>query len=129
VAQRVLKKEKPGKVMRFSDIIKGRTSEGREKHIPYIGLLRGQGSKAKDRVEIEVGKEAPHPNTQEHHICWIQAFGVKKDGQVIDLRRKDFKAGEGKPLYVFDLDASDFKHLFAFSYCNQHGVWEWHMEL
>ena len=129
VAQRVMKKEKPGKVMHFSDLVRGRTAEGREKHIPSIELIKGQGKMGKDLVEIVVGREAPHPNTVEHYIVWIQAFGVKKDGRIMDLGREVFKPEKGKPVYAFELDSSEFKHLFSFSYCTLHGVWEQHLEL
>jgi superoxide reductase len=129
VAHRVMKKEKPGKVVRFSDLIRGRTSEGKEKHIPFIEMAKGQGPGGKDLVEIEVGKQAPHPSTPEHYIVWVQAFGAKKDGQVLDLGRKVFRPGDGKPVYQFEIDSSQFKHLFSFAYCNQHGVWEQHLEL
>jgi len=78
VAQRVMKKEKPGKVMHFSDLVRGRTSEGREKHIPGIELIKGQGKMGKDLVEIVVGRESPHPNTAEHYVVWIQASALKK---------------------------------------------------
>jgi superoxide reductase len=122
VAQRVMKKEKPGKVVHFSDIVRGRNSEGREKHIPSIELIKGPVKKGKDMVEIVVGRE-------EHYIVWIQAFGVKKDGHVLDLGRAIFKPGEGKPIYPFEIDSSGFKHLFSFSYCTLHGVWEQHLEL
>jgi superoxide reductase len=129
VAQRAIKKEKPGKIVHFSDLVKGSTSEGKEKHIPAIELMKGRGSAGKDLVEIQVGRELPHPNTPEHYIVWIQAFGVKKDGQILDLGREVFKPVVSKPIYAFDINASDFKHLFSFSYCNVHGVWEQHLEL
>ncbi len=129
VAQRVMKKEKPGKVVRFSDLIRGRTSEGKEKHIPFIEMAKRQGSGGKDLIEIEVGKQAPHPNTPEHYIVWVQAFGAKKDGQVLDLGRQVFRPRAGKPVYQFEIDSSQFRHLFSFAYCNQHGVWEQHLEL
>ena len=129
VAQRVMKKEKPGKVVHFSDLVRGPTSEGREKHIPSIELIKGQGKMGKDLVEIVVGREAPHPNTVDHYIVWIQAFGAKKDGHVLDLGREVFKPDIGKPVYAFEIDSSGFKHLFSFSYCTLHGVWEQHLEL
>jgi superoxide reductase len=129
VAQRVVKREKPGKIIRFSDLIKGRTSEGKEKHMPTIELASGQGKHGNDVVEITVGRQAPHPNTADHYIVWIQAFGVKKDGHVLDLGRATFKPGGGEPLYSFEIDASKFDHLFSFSYCNVHGVWEQHLEV
>jgi superoxide reductase len=125
----VMKREKPGKVVHFSDLVRGRTSEGREKHIPNIELIKGQGKIGKDVVEIVVGREVPHPNTAEHYIVWIQAFGVKKDGHVLDLGRGFFKPTIGKPVYEFEIDSSEFKHLFSFCYCTLHGVWEQHLEL
>lgn len=129
VAQRVMKKEKPGKIMRFSDLVKGRNSEGKEKHIPSIEMMKGQGKGGKDLVEVVVGREAPHPNTPEHYIVWIQLFGVLKDGHILDLGRAVFKPGVGKPVYSVEIDGSQFNHLFSFSYCNLHGVWEQHMEI
>jgi len=129
VAQRVMKKEKAGKVMYFSDIVRGRPSEGKEKHIPAIELIKGQGKQGKDLVEVVVGREAPHPNTPEHYIVWIQAFGVQKDGHVLDLGRTVFKPGADKPVYSFDIASSEFRHLFTFCYCNIHGVWEQHLEI
>jgi len=129
VAQRVMKKEKPGKVVHFSDLARGRTSEGKEKHIPSIELIRGQGKMGKDLVEITVGREASHPNTVDHYIVWIQAFGVKKDGHILDLGREVFKPEKGRPVYAFEIESSEFKHLFSFSYCTQHGVWEQHLEM
>ena len=42
-----------------------------EKHVPVIDAP--ESFKAGDWVEVSatVGKEIPHPNTTEHHICWI----------------------------------------------------------
>ncbi|MGD0854903.1 MAG: desulfoferrodoxin family protein [Dehalococcoidia bacterium] len=115
--------------MRFSDLVKGRNSEGKEKHIPSIEMMKGQGKGGKDLVEVVVGREAPHPNTPEHYIVWIQLFGVLKDGHILDLGRAVFKPGVGKPVYSVEIDGSQFNHLFSFSYCNLHGVWEQHMEI
>jgi superoxide reductase len=39
---------------------------------------------------VVVGKEVPHPNTVDHHIAWIELYGVKKNGQVMNLGRVDF---------------------------------------
>ena len=91
--------------------------------------MKGQGKQGKDLVEIMVGREAPHPNSPEHYIVWIQAFGVLKDGHILDLGRETFKPCIGKPVYAFDIDVSKFDHLFSFSYCNVHGVWEQHLEV
>ena len=129
VAQRVIKKEKPGKGIHFSDIVKGQTSEGKEKHIPFISVMNHQGQNGKDIVEILVGKEVPHPSTADHYIMWIQALGMNKDGRLVDLGRQIFKPIKDKPLYALELDSSEFKYIYALSYCNLHGIWEHYLEL
>jgi superoxide reductase len=91
--------------------------------------MKGQGKGGKDLVEVVVGREVPHPNTPEHYIVWIQLFGVLKDGHILDLGRAVFKPGIDKPVYSMEIDAAQFNHLFSFSYCNLHGVWEQHMEI
>ena len=68
--------------MRFHDILKGMESEGKEKHVPVIEIGKGKGEGGADIVHVVVGKETPHPNTVEHHIDWIELFGVKQDGLV-----------------------------------------------
>lgn len=73
--------------MQFKDILKNVESEGKEKHVPVIEIGKGRGKGGVDIVHVVVGKETPHPNTVEHHIDWIELFGVKKDGQVINLGR------------------------------------------
>jgi superoxide reductase len=47
----------------------------------------GKGEGGADIVHVVVGKETPHPNTVKHQIDWIELFGVKKDGQVVNLGR------------------------------------------
>ncbi|MBE9515041.1 MAG: desulfoferrodoxin, partial [Chloroflexi bacterium] len=73
--------------MKFGDILKGKEAEGKEKHVPIIEVGKGKGEAGVDIVHVIVGKEVPHPNTVEHHIAWIELYGVKKDGQVINLGR------------------------------------------
>ena len=71
-----------------------------------------------------VGKETPHPNTIEHHIAWIELFGVKKDGQVINLGRCGFAPSFTNPNVSFHVPVDQFKAFYALSYCNIHGVWQ-----
>ena len=66
--------------MRIQEILKTAESEGKEKHVPVIEIGKGEGGT--DTVRVIVGKETPHPNTVEHHIEWLELYGVKKDGQV-----------------------------------------------
>jgi len=81
---------KRGEKMKFADILKGAESEGKEKHVPIIEIDKERGREGVDIVRVVVGKDVPHPNTVEHHIAWIELYGVKKDEQVIDLGRTAF---------------------------------------
>ena len=57
--------------MNWSEIIKGEEDQGKEKHIPHIMLDRGHKA-GKDVVRGVVSHESPHPNTEGHHIAWIE---------------------------------------------------------
>ncbi len=110
--------------MRFQDIVKDAKSEGKEKHVPVIEIGKGKGEGGADIVHVIVGKETPHPNTTEHHIAWLELFGVKKTGQVINLGRATFAPAYTNPEARFQVPLADFKALCALAYCNIHGVWE-----
>jgi len=110
--------------MKFGEILKGRESEGREKHVPAIEIGRGRGKEDVDVVRVVVGKDVPHPNTAEHHIAWIELYGVKKDGQVVDLGMTAFAPGYTNPNVRFQVPVPEFKTFCALAYCNIHGVWE-----
>jgi len=109
--------------MEFGDLLKGVEAEGKEKHVPYIEVGKGRGREDVDVVRVVVGKEVPHPNTVEHHIEWIELYGVKKDGQVVDLSRADFAPTYTNPNVRFQVPVTEFKAFCALAYCNIHGVW------
>ena len=115
--------------MQFGDILKDAASEGKEKHVPFIEVMAAHGSEANDLVHVMVGKETPHPNTIEHHIAWVELFGVKKDGQVINLGRSDFAPSFTNPNISFHAQVDQFKAFYALSYCNIHGVWQNSLEV
>ncbi len=110
--------------MQFQEILKGAESEGREKHVPVIEIGRGRGEAGADIVHVVVGKEIPHPNTVEHHIDWIELFGVKKDGQVISLGRAALAPVYTNPNVRFQVPVAEFKAFCALTYCNIHGLWQ-----
>jgi superoxide reductase len=110
--------------MRFGDILKSKEAEGKEKHVPVIEIGKGKGEGGADIVHVVVGKEVPHPNTVEHHIVWVELYGVKKDGQVIDLGRSDFAPSYTNPNVRFQVPVAQFKAFCALAYCNIHGLWE-----
>lgn len=110
--------------MKFEEILKGILAEGKEKHLPVIEVGKGRGKNEVDVVRVFVGKEIPHPNTIEHHIAWIELYGVKQDGQVVDLGRAAFAPAFTNPNARFQVPVGDFKAFCALSYCNVHGVWQ-----
>jgi len=110
--------------VQFKDILKSVESEGKEKHVPVIEIGKGRGESEADIVHVVVGKETPHPNTVEHHIAWVELFGVKQDGQVINLGRTVFTPTYTNPNVRFQMSVAEFKAFCALAYCNIHGVWE-----
>ncbi len=110
--------------MEFPEIIKTRESEGREKHVPTITIDKGH-KEGMDIVRVVVGHEVPHPNTVEHHIPWIELYGVKKDNdKVISLGRAACAPVFSNPNVRFQVNQmEDFKSFHALAYCNIHGLW------
>ena len=93
--------------MKFGDILKSAEDEGKEKHVPVIEV---EGT---DTVRIIVGKEIPHPNTVEHHIEWIELFGIKDNDQVISIGRTTFEPTFADPNVAFKVKTDEFKAFCA----------------
>ncbi len=111
--------------MDFQNLVKGKENEGKEKHVPVIEIIREHGEEQLDMVRVIVGKDVPHPNTVEHHIAWIELYGVMKDGQVVNIGKVDLTPVYTKPDMGFRINGiDDFKAFCALEYCNVHGVWQ-----
>ena len=111
--------------MQFADILKDAASEGKEKHVPTIEVIREHAGEKVDLIHVTVGKKTPHPNTVEHHITWLEVFGVKKENnQVVCLGRANFGPTYTNPNISFHTTTDDFKAICALSYCNIHGLWQ-----
>jgi superoxide reductase len=110
--------------MDFCGILKTGKDEGKEKHVPHITIDKGH-KEGKDIVRVVVGHDVPHPNTVEHHICWIELYGEKKDNQVIYLGRAAWAPVYSNPNVRFQVNGiEEFKSFQALAYCNIHGVWQ-----
>jgi superoxide reductase len=72
-----------------------------------------------------VGHNTLHPNTVEHHIAWIELYGVRKDNkQVITLGRAACAPVYSNPNVRFQINRiGDFESFYALAYCNIHGLW------
>ena len=110
--------------MQFAEILKSPEVEGKEKHVPTIEIIKDHGSAGANFVRVVVGKETPHPNTVEHHIAWAELYGVKPEGQVINLGQATFAPSYTSPQASFMVPIEQFKSFCAVSYCNIHGVWQ-----
>jgi superoxide reductase len=111
-------------------IIKTEKDEGKEKHVPTITKDKGHIS-GQDIIRVVVGHEVAHPNTPEHHIAWIELYGVKKDDdQVINLGRAAWVPVYSNPNVRFQVNQIEaFKAFHALAYCNIHGLWSNSLEV
>ena len=109
--------------MSFGDVLKGAQEEGKEKHAPIIEIEKSDSDEPAI-VRVIVGKEVPHPNTVEHHIEWIELYGVKENGQVVCIGKADLEPVFAEPNVCFSVKVKEFKTLYALEFCNIHGVWE-----
>ena len=108
--------------MAFGDILKNEDSGGKEKHVPTIDI--GKGADGADVITVLVGKEIPHPNTVEHHIAYLEVYGVKGDEQVVALAKAEFGPSYTSPKVTIETSLADVETVYAISYCNIHGLWE-----
>ena len=105
-----------------------------EKHVPVITLPGGAKPGEAFDAEVAVGKEIPHPNTAQHHICWIALHFVPDGSNTsIELGRADFSAhgaslsdapgpAATEPSARFRVRLAVPGVLHATAYCNLHGL-------
>ncbi|MDY6838116.1 MAG: desulfoferrodoxin family protein [Thermodesulfobacteriota bacterium] len=110
--------------MNPGELIRTEEDEGKEKHVPHIEIDKGHKS-GQDIIRVVVGHEAAHPNTPEHHIVWMELYGVRKDNnQVINLGRASCAPVYSNPNSRFQINhMEDFRSFYALAYCNIHGLW------
>ncbi|MEO0270329.1 MAG: class II SORL domain-containing protein [candidate division WOR-3 bacterium] len=108
----------------------------KEKHSPVIEIIGEVKKGEKIRIEVSVGKEISHPNTTQHHISWIDVFFLPNGEKFpYHLGRFEFlshgSSTQGpdtstvytEPIVIFDFKTEKNGEIFAFSYCNIHGLW------
>lgn len=133
----MIKKNRNGGVlMKLGDMIQSGDFKG-EKHVPVIEAPAKVKAGEAFKVCLSVGKEIPHPNKPEHHICWMQLFYKPTDGKfVIELAKFDYTAHAAAmdpaapgPAMTEPSSSALVKlvksgTLIVQSYCNIHGLWE-----
>lgn len=110
----------------------------KEKHVPVIESADKVKKGEFFKVNVSVGKEIAHPNTTEHHIRWIEVYYLS-DGEKFpyQIGKFEFTAhGEStlgpntSTVFTHPEVACNFKAdkpgtIFASSYCNIHGLWQY----
>lgn len=122
--------------MKIGELVQSGDWKG-EKHVPVIEAPDKVSAGELFDVVLSVGKEIPHPNTTEHHICWIKLlFKPEGDKFAYEVGEVRFDghgasvkgANEGPvftdPYGVIRLKLSVSGTLVATSSCNIHGLWE-----
>jgi superoxide reductase len=114
----------------------------KEKHVPVIDTVDKIKKGEIAKININVGKEIPHPNTTEHHISWIAVYFLPK-GEKFPYQIGNFEftshgaSTQGlntstvytEPAISLSLKTEKSGTIFASSYCNIHGLWESFQEL
>ncbi len=106
-----------------------------EKHVPVIDAPATAKAGEVIDIEVDVGKEIPHPNTAQHHIVWMALHFVPDGANTsIELGRVDLSAHGASmsetPGPAFTEPSARFRvrlavsgTLHATAYCNLHGLW------
>ena len=100
-----------------------------EKHVPVIDCLDTVTADDLFEVNVAIGKEIAHPNTNEHHISWVSLyFQPEGDKFPYQVGHYEFTA-HGSAVYVHHAVSTCLKiskpgTLFAVSLCNIHGLWQ-----
>ena len=106
-----------------------------EKHVPVVTAPSAAKAGEPFDVEVDVGKEIPHPNTAQHHIAWMALHFVPAGANTsIELGRVELSAHGAsmtdKPGPAFTEPSARFRvrlavsgTLHATAYCNLHGLW------
>jgi len=114
----------------------------KEKHVPVIDAPAKVKKGEFFNVKVEIGKEIPHPNTTEHHICWIDVYFLP-EGETFPYQigkiefcshGESIQGPNTSTVYTHPAGVLHFKTdksgtIIASSYCNIHGLWQNYQEL
>lgn len=114
----------------------------KEKHIPVIDAPDKAKKGDVVKISVVVGKEMPHPNKTEHHICWIEVYFLPQGEKFpYQIGKTEFSAHgasingpDTSTIYTQSEITVSFKTdkagtIYASSYCNIHGLWQSSAEL
>jgi len=95
-----------------------------DKHAPVVVCAPTAERGLPFSVTVRIGTNAKHPNTLEHHFCYVQLWDLET---LVAETRFDHRALGDKPLHIeaqFTLIPQRSLRLTAMAYCNQHGLWQ-----
>lgn len=91
-----------------------------KKHLPIIETPESVEANTPFEVTVTVGKLLTHPNTEGHHIQFVELYADR-----VYLARVDFTPVLTEPTAKLEIALSKSATLRAFERCNLHGVWEY----
>jgi len=107
-----------------------------EKHVPVINIKGTPKKNENIQIKVNIGEEIPHPNKTEHHISWIELYFLPEGenfpymlGKVdfmshgASVKGPDTSTVYTEPDAVFNFKTGKSGTIYAFSYCNIHGLW------
>jgi len=106
-----------------------------EKHVPVIHAPEKAKKGDVIEVNVNIGEEIPHPNTQEHYIAWIKVFFHPEGAKFpVEVGTYNFSSHGEQGILTEPYVNTRFKveksgTIYATSYCNIHGLWENSMEI
>lgn len=115
-----------------------RKSDGSpESHIPIIDVSENPRKGQSIRITVSVGRKAPHPNSIEHHIRWIDLFFLPIDDKCLfqigrfyftSFEEMERRCGGGTVHFPCEVTCTIRTEtsgtIYASSYCNIHGLRE-----
>jgi superoxide reductase len=95
-----------------------------DKHSPVILCSSAAKRGLPFALTVRIGTNEKHPNTPDHHFCYIQLWDLET---LIADTRFDYRTFGDKPLQIevhFTLIPQHSLRLTAMAYCNKHGLWQ-----
>lgn len=115
--------------MNFENIIKTEDtkyydSQSKERHIPYMEVVKNYDNSGKDYIHIVVGENVKHPNSLQHQIQWIELYARTKMLDTIKIGRVNFAPGTSPDALFRLIYFGKYREFCALTYCNVHGLWQ-----
>ena len=95
-----------------------------DKHAPVVLCAPVAERGRTFSVQVRIGTNEKHPNTEEHHFCYVQLWDLER---LVAAYSFDHRTLGDKPLQIevsFTVIPQRSLRLTAMAYCNKHGLWQ-----